>query len=317
MKFADVTNDIAFRKIFGNENRQDSLISFLNAILEFEGNQRIVSATILNPYQLPKLSGGKVTIVDVKASDQKGRQYIVEMQVVEKAGFAKRVLYYISKSYTDQISRGEFYRKLRPAIFIGILEFKHGANPHFISRHQIRDVDTGEQTIKDLEFNFIELPKFNLKEAELRTLTEKWVFFLKNAENLDVVPESVDDEGLRIAYEEANQFTWTKQELDAYNYVSMREEDARAELDFALEKATKLVMEKAKAEMERTVKAEMEKAKAEMEKVKAEMERTVKAKEKEAILELYENDVPIPIIAKSLKTSEEEIRAIIEEFGGK
>ena len=33
MKFADVKNDVAFRKIFGNENRKEVLISFLNAIL--------------------------------------------------------------------------------------------------------------------------------------------------------------------------------------------------------------------------------------------------------------------------------------------
>ena len=34
MKFVDVKNDIAFRKVFGNENRKESLISFLNGISE-------------------------------------------------------------------------------------------------------------------------------------------------------------------------------------------------------------------------------------------------------------------------------------------
>ncbi|TAE03198.1 MAG: transposase, partial [Bacteroidetes bacterium] len=33
MQFADIKNDIAFRKIFGNDNRKECLISFLNAIL--------------------------------------------------------------------------------------------------------------------------------------------------------------------------------------------------------------------------------------------------------------------------------------------
>jgi hypothetical protein len=49
MKFADVKNDIAFRKIFGNENRKETLISFLNAVLAFEGEQRIVSVEINFP----------------------------------------------------------------------------------------------------------------------------------------------------------------------------------------------------------------------------------------------------------------------------
>ena len=67
MKFVDVKNDIAFRKIFGNENRKETLISFLNAILDFRDEQRIDQVSILNPYQLPKLRGGKVTIIDIKS----------------------------------------------------------------------------------------------------------------------------------------------------------------------------------------------------------------------------------------------------------
>jgi len=233
MKFVDVKNDIAFRKIFGNENRKETLVSFLNAVLDFHGNHRITQVSILNPYQLPKLKGGKVTIIDVKATDQAGRTYIIEMQVGDIDGFAKRVLFYSSKGYSDQIKRADFYRKLRPVIFIGILDFEHTENKNYISRSQIQDVETGEQTIKDMEFNFIELPKFNLKLHELKTLIEKWVYFIKNAESLEVVPENINDEGLRSAYEEANVQTWTQEELDAYEYAFMREEDERARLDKA------------------------------------------------------------------------------------
>jgi predicted transposase/invertase (TIGR01784 family) len=233
MKFVDVKNDIAFRKIFGNENRKETLISFLNAILDFHGDRRITQVNILNPYQLPKLKGGKVTIIDVKATDQVGRTYIVEMQVGDIDGFEKRVLFYASKSYADQINRADFYRKLRPVIFIGILDFEHTENKKYISRSQVRDLETGEQTVKDMEFNFIELPKFKLEPHALQTLTEKWVYFIKNAENLEVVPENIHDEGLKSAYEEANIQTWTQEELDAYEYAFMREEDERARLDKA------------------------------------------------------------------------------------
>jgi predicted transposase/invertase (TIGR01784 family) len=236
MKFVDIKNDIAFRKIFGNENRKETLISFLNAVLDFQGDQRITEVNILNPYQLPKLKGGKVTIIDIKATDQEGRTYIIEMQVGDLDGFAKRVLFYSSKSYSDQIKRADFYRKLRPVIFIGILDFEHTSNPNVISRSQIRDVETGEQTIKDMEFNFIELPKFNKELKDLVTLTDKWIYFIKNAENLEVVPDNINDEGLKSAYEEANIQTWTQEELDAYDYAFMREEDERSRLDKAEQK---------------------------------------------------------------------------------
>lgn len=233
MKFVDIKNDIAFRKIFGNENRKETLISFLNAVLAFKDEQLIVEVTILNPYQLPKLKGGKVTIIDVKATDQKGRTYIIEMQVGNIDGFEKRVLFYSSKSYSDQIKRADFYRKLKPVIFIGILDFTHTENKNVISRSQIRDVETGEQTIKDMEFNYVELPKFNKELKDCKTLVDKWVYFIKNAENLEVVPDNIEDEGLKSAYEEANIQTWTQEELDAYEYAFMREEDERARLDKA------------------------------------------------------------------------------------
>jgi predicted transposase/invertase (TIGR01784 family) len=241
MEFADVKNDIAFRKIFGNDNRKETLISFLNAVLAFKGKQKIIEVKIMNPYQLPKLRGGKVSIIDVKATDQAGRNYIVEMQVGELDGFAKRVLFYFSKSYSEQIKRGDFYRQLKPVIFIGILDYVFSDNPKYISRHRILDVETHEHLLQDVEFNFVELPKFNKELNELATLTEnrvadQWIYFIKNAENIDVIPENVDDEGLKSAYQEANKHTWTPEELEAYEYAFMREEDERAKLDQAEKK---------------------------------------------------------------------------------
>lgn len=50
MKFVDVKNDVAFRKVFGNENRKEVLISFLNAILQPASAHRIVDVEILALY---------------------------------------------------------------------------------------------------------------------------------------------------------------------------------------------------------------------------------------------------------------------------
>ena len=239
MKFVDIKNDIAFRKIFGNENRKEVLISFLNAVLLLENDKKIVDVDILTPYQLPDLKGGKVTIVDVKAKDQSNQNYIVEMQVAEVDGFDKRVLYYASKSYSAQIDRGDLYEKLNPIFFIGILDFEVTQNNDYLSRHKILDTETGENFIKDIEFNFIELPKFNKKENELASIIDQWVYFIKNSEKLEVIPESVKDEGLKNAYQDANKHNWTKEELEAYDYVLMREQDERGRMSFALKKALK------------------------------------------------------------------------------
>ena len=236
MKFVDITNDIAFRKIFGNDSKKKSLISFLNAVIDLPKNNQIIDVEITNPYQLGKLSGGKSTIVDVKAKDEKGNIFIVEMQVAEFDYFHKRILYYTSQSYVSQIDKGVQYDKLKPVYFIGILEFEIGSNSNYFSRHKVLDVETKEQVIQDIEFNFIELPKFEKTIKQLETSIDQWIFFIKNAENLKLMPESVKDEGLKEAYTEANQQNWTKEELEDYQRASIKERDEIGRIEFAEKK---------------------------------------------------------------------------------
>ncbi len=237
MQFADVKNDIAFRKIFGNETKTEILISFLNAVLKLEGTKLITWVEILNPYQLPRIAGSKSTILDVRAKDKAGNSYIVEMQVTDKKGLDKRITFYSARGYASQLDASENYYKLKPVIFIGILNFEYMQSPNYLSRHLILDAETQEHKLKDLEFSFIELPKFKKTEQELQTLVEKWVFFIKNAENLNVIPADVNDEGLKSAYQEADRHTWTKEEIEEYEYARMRETDEVAEKMLVEEKA--------------------------------------------------------------------------------
>ena len=260
MKFVDITNDIAFRKIFGNDSKKKSLISFLNAVIDLPRNEQVVEVEIINPYQLGKLSGGKSTIVDVKAKDEKGNMFIVEMQVAEFDFFNKRILYYTSQGYVSQLNQGVHYEKLRPVYFIGILEFEIGQNPNYFSRHKVLDVETKEQIIQDVEFNFIELPKFNKTIDQLESSIDQWTYFIKNAENLTVIPESVKDEGLKEAYIEASQQNWTQLELDDYLRAAIKERDDIGRIEFAIKKAVKKAEENTekntKLEVARTMKLE-------------------------------------------------------------
>ncbi|MBL7793425.1 MAG: Rpn family recombination-promoting nuclease/putative transposase [Saprospiraceae bacterium] len=280
MKFVDVKNDIAFRKIFGNEKKKVILISFLNAVLGLEGHKRIKDVTLLNPFQLPRIAGEKSSIIDVKATDEKGATFIVEMQVAEPAGFDKRVLYYCSKDYAGQISIGEEYPKLRPVYFIGILDFNYFSGKDYLSSHLIVDEQTGECVFKDMNFRFIELPKFNKDVDELINIIDKWTFFIKNADELEVMPDNVDDEGLKEAYEEAAQHNWTREEYDAYIYAGIREQDERGRI-----------------ELEKDRERERERSR--------------------IILGMVENGIPLGIIAKSVGITEEELSRIIENQKGK
>ncbi len=230
MKFVDIKNDVAFRKIFGNENKKIILLSFLNAVMKLKDDARIADVEILNPYQLPIIKNLKASIIDVKAKDERGKTYIIEMQVSEPDGLDKRLLYYASKDYAQQIERGEDYTELKPVIFIGIFDFNFTQGNKYLSHHAVCDVENGERIIEDMDFYFIELPKFNKPLNDLVEITDKWIYFIKEAENLEVIPENVDDEGLRAAYKDADKYNWTKAEIEAYDYASMREQDERGKV---------------------------------------------------------------------------------------
>ena len=283
MKFVDVKNDVAFRKIFGNEKKKVILISFLNAVLGLNGHDRIKDVTLLNPFQLPRIRGEKASIIDVKAIDNKGATFIIEMQVAEPEGLEQRILYYTSKDYSAQINSGDDYPLLRPVYFIGVLNFTYFSGTNYFSKHLIIDEETGECTFKDIQFRFIELTKFKKKADELVDIIDKWTFFIKNARKLEVIPSNTDDEGLREAYEAAAQHNWSKEEYDDYIYDGMREQDARGIISLAERRAAEKAVEKDR----------------ETEHIRM-------------IGVLSENSVPISIIAKTVDKTEAEVLEIIE-----
>ena len=249
MKLADVKNDVAFRKIFGNQKKSIVLISFLNAVLDLEGSNRISKVTIIDPYLLPRLKGEKASILDVRATDQRGRQFIVEMQVADKKGFDKRVQFYTSRDYSMQIDRGEDYPKLKPTYFIGILNFGIGFGKDYLSKHYSIEEETGQCVLSDIQHRFIQLTKFKKKRHELTSLVDKWTFFIKYAGKLEIIPEDVVDEGLKTAYQEADKHSWKKEELIAYENASIREQDERGERALAKEEGVQEGEEKKEIEM--------------------------------------------------------------------
>jgi len=83
-------------------------------------------------------------------------------------------------------------------------------------------------------FTFLELAKFNKTKQELTTIIDKWSFFFKNAKETSEkdLPEVIGNDAIiQRAYEELNQFSWSKEELVAYEAVIKREMDYQATLD--------------------------------------------------------------------------------------
>ena len=245
MKFADPKNDLAFKKVFGDENHKNILISFLNSVLDFTEGKVIVDVSLANPYQVPKIPELKETILDIKAVNQNGDTFIVEMQKKDLGNFTKRSLYYTAKAYVSQLPKGRNYSVLNKVYFIGILNFTIFDNENYISRHLIVNQETNTQDLDDFEFSFIELPKFNKSLPELSSVLDKWVYFLKNASDLTFVPEEYQKvEAFKNAFDIVTQTAWNAKELEVYDYIALREFDEINALRTAEQKGLEKGIEK-------------------------------------------------------------------------
>jgi len=231
-KFLDPKNDVAFKRIFGTEKHKGILIHFLNDMLGLPQGEKIQQVSFLKTSQDPEIASKKQSIVDVLCTDEKGAQYIVEMQVAHAKGFEKRAQYYAAKAYVSQMQVGEAYDKLKEIIFLAITNFKMFPDKkEYKSDHVILDKKTCTQDLKDFYFCFLELPKFEKSIDELETVVERWAYFFKHAtetkeEELEKIIGS--DEVIREAYEALDQFSWSPEELNTYEQAKKRELDAAA-----------------------------------------------------------------------------------------
>ena len=219
-KFLDPKNDFCFKKIFGSEKNKDILIHFLNDMLVFKENLPIKNVTFLKTIQEPEIAVQKTSIVDVLCKDERGNQYIVEIQVAKEKGFEKRAQYYAAKAYCSQAHVGGTYADLKEIIFLAIADFVIFPNKTaYKSDHIVLDKETCENDLKDFSFTFLELPKFNKNINNLETIIEKWAYFFKHAETAsehDVEKIIEGDDIMERAYEELNRFSWNEEELLTY-----------------------------------------------------------------------------------------------------
>ncbi len=241
MNFINPKTDYAFKKIFGSSDNKGILISFLNAMI-YDGNPTIEDLEIINPNLPPKITGLKDTYLDVKARLADDTLVIIEMQVLNVEFFGKRVLYNAAKTYVSQLQKGQGYGMLQPVIALTLTDFEMFENSdRVISRFVYKEETTNlRYTDNNMELVFIELPKFTNELSQLETLVDKWIYFMKYANTLTQIPQTMDVvPEIHQAFDIANQVNLNPDELEAIERQEMFIYDQQGIIIYAEKQARK------------------------------------------------------------------------------
>ncbi len=235
--FADPKTDFVFKRIFGTEEHKPLLVALLNGLLELDEAHRVVEVELLSPEQRPPVQELKYSIVDVKCVDARGTRYVVEMQVLNVEGFEKRVVYNVAKAYTGQLDAGQRYPDLDDVIGVTVCDFELWPRSEvprvpMLSRWRMQEQHGGARGLGQLQFVFLELPKYDDSRPP-RTAVEKWAYFFREASNLAVVPEVLEEQPYKAALEAARVAHFTDEEWDAYIRAGMAIQDERGALSLA------------------------------------------------------------------------------------
>ncbi|WP_448529323.1 Rpn family recombination-promoting nuclease/putative transposase [Raineya sp.] len=330
--------DLVFKKLFGSEENKDILMSLINAILP--ENEQITDLRIKNPYNFADYVKGKLSILDIKAEDEKGNLYDIEMQIRGDEFYGRRTLYYWAKLFGSQLDHqteeeiqkkikgGKYYSDLNKCIVISLMDFDFFNDERYHRCFMLKDRETNDthQDLNYLDLYFVELQKFEKKHKAIKTALDRWIRFLNSADlyKSALPSELAEIEAIRKAKERLERLYMNEEEQEIYDgqykhyldeVVSLQyaEESRKLAIQRAVEKAlqeAEKIKEKALKELEKQKEVQLKK----LEKQKQrEIKEVEKKKQTDIARKLIDLGLDNTQIAQSTGLSHKEIQKLRKE----
>lgn len=234
-RYVNPFTDFGFKKLFGSEISKDLLISFLNEILP---DQKIATLTYKKTEHLGANDIDRKVIYDLYCENGKGEKFIVELQKAEQSFFKDRTLFYSTFPIQEQGRKGDKWNyELKAVYTVAILDFcfedEHAQDVKVI----VKLMETEKKTIfyEKLTFLYLQMPNFNKKEIELVTMEDKWLFLLKNLNQLDEKPVKLKEKIFEKVFKLAEVAKFTTAERTAYQDSLKYYRDLKNSLDTSFE----------------------------------------------------------------------------------
>lgn len=283
--------DWAIKHILRDKANFVVLEGFLSVLLK----ENVTIKAILSSQSNQNLENDKYNDVDILVENSTGEYIIVEVQNSKEHDYFQRMLFGASKVITEYIGEGKPYADVKKVISITIAYFDLGQGEDYVYHGTtnfvgLRKGDTlhlsekqtalyNKTSVHQIYSEYWLIKADLLNNDNIQDDLDEWIYFFKNSE----VPEHFKAKGLKEAKEKLNKLRLSPEE--------------RAEYEYFVERLRKI------ASLRLT----------EIEDVKDLLKEEKEKMQIEIILGLFENNVPIGIIAKSLNIEEDNIRIIVEE----
>ena len=200
--------DIVFQSLFSKNNIEITK-SFVQAILEEK-----INSIIINEDQdlIRERPNDKLGILDLQLDINNKEKVDVEIQLLKRTDFIKRLLWYLTKMYSSQINRGNKYYKLKRVVLIAIIDFKLEQTKEFKEMETIWNfIETKKREkilTEDLEVRIIELNKAkDMYRNNKKDEKAQWMLFLDNPNSKEVKTIMKENEEINDAVIKVKEMT--------------------------------------------------------------------------------------------------------------
>jgi predicted transposase/invertase (TIGR01784 family) len=236
-RIVDPLTDFAFKRLLGTDESAPLLVAFLNAILRLP--QPVVAVQLENPTHEREFPDDRSFVVDIRATDQQGRIFHIDVQLIAHTALAERVLFCWADGFARQLSKGNAYDELRPLISIWVTPAAWLPGAHHHSRFQPADLGQATVLTDRMEIHVLELAKWKGSSGANVTPEEGWFAFLRDGKAWDTLPSRYESQKeLTMAMNvlrDIRDREWDlySRQLDAWRTQQLIEADRQREAEYA------------------------------------------------------------------------------------
>lgn len=181
-RYINPLTDFGFKRIFGDK---EVMKAFLTDLLQ--PSSPIKDLIFLDKELGPDNETFRGVIYDLRCMTEDGGEFIVEMQNRGQEHFSERILYYLSRSFSNQKGHSDkdWDYSLKPIYGVFFLNFHmKGFKPRYLRTIQMTVSETGELFSDKLKAFTLEIPDFKDKSEDYpKTMIEYWLYILANMQN--------------------------------------------------------------------------------------------------------------------------------------